>query len=121
MHENKVDYTNTFCHLIDNELIKEKNYENDAFLSWKKRWQKRILMNEGSFEKNLKLMKKTNPLVIPRNHKIEEALEIAEKGDYSLVKKIIEALKEPYKISNEKFNYQNPGPKKENYKTFCGT
>ena len=44
-------------------------------------------MNEGSFEKNLKLMKKTNPLVIPRNHKIEEALEIAEKGDYSLVKK----------------------------------
>ena len=50
-------------------------------------------------------MKKTNPLVIPRNHKIEEALEIAEKGDYSLVKKIIEALKEPYKISNEKFNY----------------
>ena len=121
MHENKVDYTNTFCHLIDNELIKEKNYENEDFLSWKKRWKKRILMNEGSFEKSLKLMKKTNPLVIPRNYKIEEALEIAENGDYSLVNKIIEALKEPYKISNEKFNYQNPGPKKENYKTFCGT
>ena len=121
MHENKVDYTNTFCHLIDNELIKEKNYENETFLSWKKRWQKRILMNEGSFEKSLKLMKKTNPLVIPRNYKMEEALEIAENGDYSLVNKIIEALKEPYKISNEKLNYQNPGPKKENYKTFCGT
>ena len=66
-------------------------------------------------------MKKTNPMVIPRNYKMEEALEKAENEDYSLVNKIIEALKEPYKISDEKSNYQNPGPKKENYKTFCAT
>ena len=78
-------------------------------------------MNQGSFEKSLKLMRKTNPHVIPRNYKVEEALEIADNGDYSLVKKILNALKEPYKTSNEKFDYQNPGPKKENYKTFCGT
>ena len=39
MHENKVDYTNTFCHLIDNELIKEKIMKM-TLLSWKKRWQK---------------------------------------------------------------------------------
>ena len=37
------------------------------------------------------------------------------------VTKLIEALKEPYKISSEKIYYQSPGPKKENYKTFCGT
>ncbi len=121
MHEKKVDYTNTFCYLIDNKSIKEKKYDNENFLSWKKRWQERILMNQGSFEKSLKLMRKTNPHVIPRNYKVEEALEIADNGDYSLVKKILNALKEPYKTSNEKFNYQNPGPKKENYKTFCGT
>ncbi len=121
MHEKKVDYTNTFCYLIDNDSIKEKKYDNENFLSWKNRWQERILMNQGSFEKSLKLMRKTNPHVIPRNYKVEEALEIADNGDYSLVKKILNALKEPYKTSNEKFDYQNPGPKKENYKTFCGT
>ena len=121
MHEKKVDYTNTFCHLIDNDLINKKDYQNENFLSWKKRWKERVLMNKNSFEKSLKLMKKTNPLVVPRNYKVEEALEIADNGDYSLVTKLIEALKEPYKISSEKIYYQNPGPKKENYKTFCGT
>ena len=121
MHQKKVDYTNTFCHLIDNDSINEKNYQNENFLSWKKRWKERVLMNKNFFEKSLKLMKKTNPLVIPRNYKVEEALKIADNGDYSLVTKLIEALKEPYKISSEKIYYQSPGPKKENYKTFCGT
>ena len=121
MHEKKADYTNTFCHLMDLTPKKDTLFDDNDFMNWKKRWQERILMDQGSFEKSLKLMKKTNPLIIPRNYKVEEALKIADNGDYSLVTKLIEALKEPYKISSEKIYYQSPGPKKENYKTFCGT
>ncbi len=121
MHEKKADYTNTFCHLMNLTKKKDKLFDDDNFINWKKRWQNRVLMNQGSFEKSLKLMRKTNPLIIPRNYKVEEALEMADNGNYSLVKKILEVLKEPYETSNEKFDYQSPGPKKENYKTFCGT
>ena len=86
-----------------------------------KRWKERILINKGSYEKSLKQMRKFNPLVIPRNYKVEEALDSSNLQDYSLVKKMIDALKEPYKASNEKLDYQTPGIKNENYKTFCGT
>ena len=121
MHEKKVDYTNTFCYLMDSKSIKDKNYEDQNFLLWKKRWKERILINKGSYEKSLKQMRKFNPLVIPRNYKVEEALDSSNLQDYSLVKKMIDALKEPYKASNEKLDYQKPGIKNENYKTFCGT
>ena len=48
MHEKKVDYTNTFCYLMDSKSIKDKNYEDQNFLLWKKRWKERILINKGS-------------------------------------------------------------------------
>ena len=41
-------------------------------------------------------MRNNNPLVIPRNHKVEEALEAAEKNDLKPFNKILEILKNPY-------------------------
>jgi len=60
-----------------------------------------------------------NPIIVPRNHKVEEALETAEKGDLSLVEKLLEALGGSY---NEEFG--NPAEQSETscrYRTFCGT
>ena len=44
-------------------------------LIWKKRWEERLKLNNNTPEKFLKLMKTVNPIVIPRNYKVEEALD----------------------------------------------
>ena len=121
MHQNKADYTNTFCYLMDLKEYDNDVYKDNDFQNWKKNWQERLKLNNNNLEKNINLMRTVNPLVIPRNNKVEKALEFAEKGDYSFLKKIITILKEPYELSQDKLDYQNPGPQQKNYQTFCGT
>ena len=66
-------------------------------------------------------MRSSNPLVIPRNHKVEEALEAAEQNNLEPFNNILKILKKPYdeQIGNE--SYQSPSVSDEKYQTFCGT
>ena len=48
---------------------------------WKQQWQERLKLDDNSQEKSLKLMRSVNPLVIPRNHKVEEVLKKANNED----------------------------------------
>ena len=66
-------------------------------------------------------MKTVNPLVIPRNHKVEEALEEAGKDNFKPITRLIEILEKPYEQQKDIFDYQIPSPLDENYQTFCGT
>ena len=67
-------------------------------------------------------MRKNNPIVIPRNHKVEEALAEAEKGNLDKMKKLLTILKNPYDNQNSIDEYQLPAPSSnEKYQTFCGT
>ena len=66
-------------------------------------------------------MRNNNPLVIPRNHKVEEALEAAEKNDLKPLNQLIEILKNPYTQNNDIYDYQIPSISVEKYQTFCGT
>ena len=67
-------------------------------------------------------MKSVNPLVIPRNHKVEEALEFANNNDLSLVKKLIKILEKPYENQKGIDEYQSTAPiSDQKYQTFCGT
>ena len=121
MHEKKADYTNTFCHLMNLDPKKEKIFEDSKFIVWKKRWKERLLKNDNNQIKSKELMKNNNPLVIPRNHKIEEALEAAELNDMEPINKILEILKNPYDKQSEIIDYQYPSKSIEKYQTFCGT
>ena len=121
MHEKKADYTNTFCHLMNLDPKKEKIFEDSKFIVWKKRWKERLLKNDNNQIKSKELMKNNNPLVIPRNHKIEEALEAAELNDMEPINKILEILKNPYDKQSEIIDYQYPSKSSEKYQTFCGT
>ncbi len=120
MHEKKADYTNTFCHLMNLEPTKNRLYEDNDFMSWKKRWEKRLL-NNNSPKKYLELMKNNNPIVIPRNHKIEESLEAANQNNLEPIKKILKILEKPYDEQTEINDYQLPSSSTEKYQTFCGT
>tara|TARA_A100001015_G_scaffold83101_1_gene92223 strand:+ start:58 stop:1506 length:1449 start_codon:yes stop_codon:yes gene_type:complete len=121
MHEKKADYTNTFCHLMDLAPKKDKLFDDNDFINWRKRWEERLSKNNDSSKKSLELMRNNNPLVIPRNHKVEEALEAAEKNDLKPLAQIIENLKNPYTQKDDIFDYQIPTNSVEKYQTFCGT
>ena len=73
------------------------------------------------FDENLKLMKTSNPLVIPRNHKVEEALKAAEEEDLKPFNQLTEILQNPYLNQKDIINYQVSPNYNENYQTFCGT
>ena len=120
MEKNKADYTNTFCNLMD--INSDEIYKNNDFIDWKNQWKKRSELNNSTKEKQSKLMKSNNPIVIPRNHKVEEALAEADKGSLDKMKKLLAILKNPYDNQNNIGEYQAPAPSSnEKYQTFCGT
>ena len=120
MEKNKADYTNTFCYLMNIKTNNTKIYNNKDYIDWSNRWQKRILVNNNSKDKSLNLMKKSNPVVIPRNHKVEEALKAANENNIELMNKLLSILKKPYENQNNIEDFQSPSDNKE-YQTFCGT
>ena len=121
MHQKKTDYTNTFCHLMGLEIDQNDKFQDDDFQSWKERWQKRHSLNNKNYEKCVKLMRSVNPLVIPRNIMVENALKDADKGNFDSTKKIIGILSNPYLEQKDIINYQAASLSNKNYKTFCGT
>ena len=122
MHKSKTDYTNTFCILMDENIKEDKIYKNESFLGWKKQWQERLKSHNNSPEKSLKLMWAANPLVIPRNHKVEEVLEAANNDDLKPMKNLLKVLEKPYENQEGISEYQSPAPPTDKkYQTFCGT
>jgi len=100
---------------------KDKLFETKDFINWKKKWEERSLKNNNNPNKCLELMRNNNPLVIPRNHKIEEALNAAEQNDLKPTNKILKILENPYIKQSEIADFQSPSISKEKYQTFCGT
>jgi len=120
MEKHKADYTNTFCHLMGINF--DEVYNNNDFNKWKNQWKKRLELNNSTKENQIKLMRENNPIVIPRNHKVEEALAAAEKGSLDEMKKLLAILKNPYDNHTNIEEYQLPAPtSNEKYQTFCGT
>ncbi len=120
MEKNKADYTNTFCYLMNIKINNDEIYNNKDYISWSNRWQKRILINNNSKDKSLNLMKKSNPTVIPRNHKVEEALKAANENNIEPMNKLLSILSKPYENQKNIEHFQSPSNDKE-YQTFCGT
>ena len=119
MHQKKIDYTNTFCHLMNNK--KDEKYEDINFQNWKKRWKERLLINNNKPEKSIDLMRSVNPLVIPRNHKVEEAIDATGRGDLKPINQLLNILSNPYTEQENVLNYQSPSNQNDKYQTFCGT
>ena len=120
MEKNKADYTNTFCYLMNNDSINDKIYKDQKFLTWIKNWKNRVLINNGSIKKSLKLMKNTNPIVIPRNHKVEKALLGANENNLDDLNNLLSVLENPYNNLQNINDFQSPSSN-NNYQTYCGT
>ncbi|RHW41442.1 YdiU family protein [Neobacillus notoginsengisoli] len=123
MEKYHADYTNTFRALT---LYKPEDtvlHEKDEFKQWYERWQERLGRQNEPRESSQQLMQQSNPAVIPRNHRVEEALDAAvEKGDYSVMEKLLKVLSDPYAHSTEQKEYCTvPDQTGKPYRTFCGT
>ena len=50
MHQKKLDYTNTFCHLMNDEIKKDIKFEDENFQNWKIRWKERLRENSDNYQ-----------------------------------------------------------------------
>jgi uncharacterized protein YdiU (UPF0061 family) len=123
MQKYRADYTNTFRALTYDTLEEADLSRTEEFAQWNKQWQARIERQEESKASSQQLMRTSNPGVIPRNHRVEEALESAvEHGDYSIMERLLDVLSSPYAHSPEQDDYcKLPAPSNRPYRTFCGT
>ena len=96
-------------------------YKDDNFQKWKKNWLERLKLNNNTQENYTKLMRSVNPLVIPRNHKIENSLEAANNNNLEPFNKLLEILKKPYVQQENISDYLKMDSSSKEYKTFCGT
>ena len=116
MEKNNLDYTNTFRDLMNDKI------NNETLKNFHAKWKIRIDKQNRSHEEVLTLMRNVNPVVIPRNHKVEESLKEAHKGNLVSLNNLLNALKDPYTERSDLTLYQQPAPETDKkYKTFCGT
>ena len=122
MHASQSDYTNTFRNLSNSTLISGELYASKNFQNWHSRWQDRLEKEEQDRESSIAQMRSVNPSVIPRNHKVEEALQAGEQSDFKPFHDLINAMNEPYEEGEHLLPYQAPPqPGEKVLQTFCGT
>jgi uncharacterized protein YdiU (UPF0061 family) len=117
----KADYTNTFRALTVEKLENSDLFESEEFAKWHELWQQRLGRQKHSKAESQELMKNNNPAVIPRNYRVEEALEAAQKGDYSVMEALLEVLSSPYESPNQSDYCIPSAPSNQPYQTYCGT
>jgi uncharacterized protein YdiU (UPF0061 family) len=130
MQENEADFTLTFRRLCDATLGPEQDdslrslfKDAGAYDNWALDWRARLSREVKAPDERVELMRQVNPAVIPRNHRVEQALEAAvEYGNYAPFEKLLEVLSTPYSDKEVDMEYRLP-PKPEEHvlKTFCGT
>jgi serine/tyrosine/threonine adenylyltransferase len=120
MENNEADYTNTFCYLMKFNSNNNEVYNDINFKNWLKDWEQRTVINGGSIKSSINLMKKNNPIIIPRNHKVELALEAANNNNLEPMNLLLSFLEKPYTNQNGIHKYQEPSNNTK-YQTFCGT
>jgi uncharacterized protein YdiU (UPF0061 family) len=120
MHQRSADFTNTFRSLTAAQVPPDGDAD-PAFDAWHRRWlERRSRQPQGASEVQ-QSMRRHNPAFIPRNHKVEEALEAATVGqDYSAMARLLDVLSRPYDHDRDLPEFSAAGSNGA-YVTFCGT
>ena len=117
MAANQADFTNTFRRLSEGGA-RNQFVDGTAFDGWAEGWQARIA-NEPDPRA---VMRQANPAVIPRNHRIEEMIQAAVKGDYAPFKRLNRVFATPFALPEADADLAAPPTAQEVvHQTFCGT
>jgi uncharacterized protein YdiU (UPF0061 family) len=125
MRRGRTDFTNGFRALCDAQTAPEAFtalFATDEEIAvWRKDWLKR-LEQTGSGDGARGTMRAANPAFIPRNHRIEAAIQAATAGDFTPMDRLIEVLKRPFEDQPELAEFADPPrPGERVTQTFCGT
>ena len=89
---------------------------------WLRDWHERLAADPQSTRDRVASMRTVNAAFIPRNHRVQAALDAAESGDYTLFHKLLAILQHPYDDQPDAAAYAlPPQPSERVLQTFCGT
>jgi uncharacterized protein YdiU (UPF0061 family) len=122
MDKTSADFTNTFRSLSSSDLAAPVGTFDSEFHDWRSRWFDRLARESRSLEDAQAAMRSVNPAIIPRNHRVEEALMAAEqRGDILTFHRLAAALSRPFEPAADAADWLQPSPDDGSYQTFCGT
>jgi uncharacterized protein YdiU (UPF0061 family) len=127
LYEQSVDFTAAFRALSsvvrgDPAAARSLFAEAGAFDAWAGRWQARLSAQRSEAVATAQAMDRVNPVYIPRNHLVEEALTAATAGDLAPFRRLIDVLARPFEERSGLQRYAAPAPASfGEYQTFCGT
>ncbi|MBP3964027.1 protein adenylyltransferase SelO [Paenibacillus lignilyticus] len=123
MHMHRADHTNTFRALTEEKPEEVAMYDTEGFTEWLEKWQARLGRQPLTKEESKQIMRSRNPVIIPRNHRVEEALDAAvNQGDYSVMERLLAAITNPFEQTAEYADYcAVPAISSRPYRTYCGT
>ncbi len=92
------------------------------FDPWEARWRERLSAQGSDPAAVADAMDRVNPVYVPRNHQVEEALTMATVGDLELFERLLDVLARPFDERPGLDAYAAPAPPDfGDYQTFCGT
>jgi uncharacterized protein YdiU (UPF0061 family) len=131
MHRGKVDFTLVFRRLIDDvgaapqsrQAARELFADPAEFDDWQSQWRERLALEALPADASKRAMLRVNPLFIPRNHRVEAAIEAAvEEGDLAPFEELLAVLAKPFEEQPGRERYAMPPAVHERVlATFCGT
>ena len=123
LQEHEVDFTLFFRRLTqfasgeDNKAVIDLVGDSARFEKWRALWEPLRDLSGG-----VAAMQKANPILIPRNHRIEQAIQDAYAGDMTLFHRLAAAWQHPFESRAEYADLEAlPEPGEEVKRTFCGT
>ena len=121
LEKSNLDYTRSYSFLTYKQSYQALE-ENLDFKEWCTEWE-RYIMKYSTLSESQKIMTQTNPIIIPRNHFMEEALDKAVTWDIDFYNNLLKVLQKPYEYNTHTLKYVDPTEKNYdmNYKTYCGT
>lgn len=130
MAKQHADFTLTFRRLADlgfeadeaDEPVRELFDDPTAFDGWAARWRERLTEETRGDEERRTAMRAVNPAYIPRNHRIQQAIDAAEAGDHQPLEELLQVVARPFDDHPELAEYARPPePNEVVRQTFCGT
>ncbi len=126
--EGEVDFTLFFRRLTSlvagerEEPLRDLFTERRVADTWLARWRQQVKAEGGDDAARLEAMRRANPVFIPRNHRIEEAIQAGNAGDYAPFHRLVDVLKRPFDEQPDHADLeQAPEPHEVVTQTFCGT
>lgn len=119
LQQENLDFTLSFRSLCDQP---DKMVQNRDFDEFKHKWKRRLNEQSQGPSEAIRLMQSSNPVYIPRNHQVENAIQAAIEGELKIFTDLNAVLKNPFQVQHEFEKYSlAPEPQEVVQETFCGT